>query len=252
MHTSQIRYTINYTEYQVPAVYQRLVGQLVAEQAHGNKHNSHESRRRLMYARKVIDAFAKEIILNSTQPPESRIPPESFRSKVLTPILQRQLRAVHDAYMPSVCRALTREGEATLTISRVTEIYLHQDPTLPYLAPRYRRHLLYVPEPRWYLGILVHPAQMGNSDFYFMVREHHEQILMAVREEKKKGSGEGQTLRDPHGMPVLRRVEVRAIVREGLEEFFAHELSAVVFHPTPPLAIPITDHCPCSANYWRR
>ena len=65
------------------------------------------------------------------------------------------------------------------------------------------------------------------------VREHHDQILMAVREEKEKGGGKDQTIRDSHGMPLLRRAEVRAIVREGLEAYFGQELSAVVFHPHP-------------------
>ena len=167
--TSEVRYTVNYTQYQLPAAYQRLIGQLAAEQSHANRHNSHESRRRQMYARRVLDAFAKELLENNAQPPEGRIPPESFRSKVLTPILQRQLHAVHDAYLPSVRAAMTRTGEASLTISRVTEIYMGRDPTLAYLAPLYRCHLLYVPEPRWYLGVLINPALLGDPEFYFMV-----------------------------------------------------------------------------------
>ena len=205
-----------------------------------------------MYVRRVLDAFAEEILDNEAQPPAKRTPPPSFRSQVLTPILQRQLRGVHDAYLPSVRKAMTRRGEDSPTISRVTEIYLHQDPTQANLAPRYRRHLLYIPESQWYLGVLAYPDRLGNHDFYFMVREHHEQILMAIREEKEKGGVEGHTKRDSHGLPVLRRVEIRAIVREGLEPFFQEQLSAVVFHPTLPIPIPDTDHCPCRANWWMR
>jgi hypothetical protein len=221
-------YTVTYTALDIPAVYHRLVGQLIAEEAQGQKHNSHESRRRQMYARQVLDAFAEELLKNAAKPLEKRVPPASFRSHTLTPILQRQLRAVHDAYMPSVNTAMIKMGEASLTLSRVTEIYVHQDPTLAYLAPRYRRHLLYVPEPRWYLAILINPARQGDPGFYYEVREHHEQILMAIRED------EGQTIRDSHGMPILRRAEVRAIILEGLEDCFAQELSAVVLPPTLP------------------
>jgi len=236
-----------YTAFEVPAVYQRLAGQLITEEAHGRIHNSHESRRRWMYARLVLNSFADELLKNAAEPIEKQIPPASFRSHTLTPILQRQLRAVHDAYAPSVRAAMIRKGEASLTMSRVTEIYLHQDPTLAYLIPRYRRHLLYVPEPRWHLGVVIRPARLGDSKFYFAVREHHEQIMMAIREEREVD--EGHIVRDSHGMPLLRRAEVRAVVLEGLEEVFVQELSAVVFHPTLSIAIPGTDQCPCRASY---
>ena len=222
---------VTYTAYEVPAVYHRLVCQLVAEEAHGMRHHSHESRRRQMYARQVLNKFAEEMVKNKAQPPTS------FRSLILTTILQRQLRAVHDAYMPSVHAAIMQKGEASLTISRATEIYLQEDPTRAYLSPCYQRHLLYVLEPRWYLAILVNPGRLGDAEFYNAVQEHHEQILVAIRDEKRKGK-EGHIICDPRGMPVLRRAEVRAIILEGLEDIFAQELSAVVFHPTLPIAIP--------------
>jgi len=52
------------------------------------------------------------------------------------------------------------------------------------------------------------------------VRPDNDQIMMAVREEKGR-----DIVRDSQGMPLLRRVEVVAIVHEGLEEFFSQELS---------------------------
>ena len=85
--TSEVRYSIVYTKYLVPAAYEQLIAQLTAEQTHAVKHNSHESCRRQMYARRVLDAFAKELLANDAQPFEDRIPPECFRSKVLTPIV---------------------------------------------------------------------------------------------------------------------------------------------------------------------
>ena len=238
--TWKVTYT---TTCEVPAVYHRLVCQLVSEEAHGVKHNSHESRRRQMYARRVLTAFAQEI---ESQRHGEDIPPASFRSRILTPIIQRQLRAVHDAYLPSIHAAMLPKGAASLTISRATEIYLHEDPTPAYLIPRYRRYLLYVPEPRWHLGVVINPGRLEDPDFYNAVRQHHEQILLAIREEKMKG--EEHAVRDSHGMPLLRRAEVRAIILEGLEDFFAQELSAVVTHPTIPIAIPVADHSPCRVN----
>ena len=234
-------FKVTLTPFKVPAVYHRLVCQLISEERHGLQHNSHESRRRQMYARQVLAAFAEEIESKRRGEP---IPPTSFRSHILTPILQRQLRAVHDAYLPSIHAAILQKGEASLTISRVTEIYLRDDPTIAYFIPLYRRHLLYVPEPRWHLGVVVNPARLGDPDFYNAVRQHHEHILMAIREEKKKGKEE-PTIYDPNGMPLLRKAEVRAIILEGLEDYFAQELSAVVLHPTLPIAIPGTDHSPC-------
>jgi len=236
--------------HQVPAVCHRLVCQLVAEDKHGEAHNSHESRHRQMYARKVLVDFVIELQKNRAMPLEQRVPPASFRSHTLTPILQRQLRGVHDAYMPSVHIAMIRKGEADLTISRATELYLHQDPTLAHLAPQYRHHLLYVPEPRWHLGVVLHPGWLGDANFYNAVRDHHEEILMGVREDR--ASDKEHVICDPHGMPILRRAEVRAILLEGLEEFFAQELSAVVIHPTPPHHCSSTDCHPCNATYWRR
>ena len=245
-------YKVTYTSYEVPAAYHRLICQLTAEEAHGRTHNSHESRRRQMYARQVLDGLAKEILKNAAKPPAKQISPASFRSQTLTPLLQCQLRGVHDAYMPSVHAATIRRGEDSLTISRMTEVYLRQDPALAYLAPYYRRHLLYIPEPRWYLGVVVNPDRLKDPDFYNAVREHHEEILIAVREEKGKAPHDDRNTHDPHRMPVLRRAEVRAIVLEGLEQVFEQELLAVVFHPTPPITIPCTDCRPCRAISWMR
>jgi len=72
---------------------------------------------------------------------------------------------------------------------------------------------------------------------------------MAIREEKRNKKEEYH-LCDSHGMPVLRRAEVRAIILEGLEDIFAQELSTVVFRPTLPIAIPGTDCSPL--YYWMR
>ena len=239
----KITHKVTYTAYNIPAVYHRLVCQLVAEDGHGQHHHSHESRHRQMYARQILDKFAEEMIKKAAQHPAKQIPPTSFRSHILTPILQRQLRAVHDAYKPSVHTAMIRKGESSLTVSRTTEIYLHQDPALSCLTTRYRHHLLYIPEPQWHLAIVINPGRLDDANFYNMVREHHEQILMEIREETGKETGD--TVRDAHGMPVLRRAEVRAIVLEGLEDFFAQELSAVVLHHTLLIAIiPQTDRSP--------
>jgi len=94
------------------------------------------------------------------------------------------------------------------------------------------------------------PAPL-HAEFYNTVRQHHNQILMSIKEmstEKRKECNEGHTMRNPYGMPLLRRSEVRAIVLEGLEDIFAQELSAVVLHPISSIPIPNTDYHHVESN----
>jgi len=56
-------FKVTLTPFEVPAVYHWLVCQLIAEERHGLQHNSHESRRRQIYARQVLAAFA--VVLNN-------------------------------------------------------------------------------------------------------------------------------------------------------------------------------------------
>ena len=212
-------YGVSYSTYEIPAAYHRIVCQLVAEDLHARFDSSHESVRRQAYAVEVLDAFGDELReLN-----RSNLLPADFRSKVLTPILQRQLNGIYDAYGPSVHAAIPKEGEE-LTIQDVTNFYLKEDPTDPIFIPTYRHNLLYLPDPRWHLG-----SVMGEGPFseevaisrYHKVRENHYAIMQDLEVE-------GQRMRENSRIPLLSRNEVRCIIDEGLEDFFADELQHVV------------------------
>jgi hypothetical protein len=214
---------IAYSQRQVPAPYDRIVSQLIAEDMYARGHDCHEASRRQNYAREVLDAFGEE--LNEFK--ESGLPPASFRSQVLTPILQRQLRGVHDAYTPSI-KAGINSKKSELSIQDVTKFYLQVDPTNPALIRSYRRNLLYLPEPRWHLGILFGaPVRPGReaTDHFNKVRANHDAIMQSL-------AVEGHKL-GKSNVPLLSHVEVASIFDEGLEAFFEEELGEVVSKAFP-------------------
>ena len=114
----------------IPAAYHWLVCQLMAEIAHAPKQSDHEAIRRCVYATEVLDAFAMELY-------SIRSPTPDFRSKVLTPILQRQLQGLPDFYYPPIVTAIA-SNKKTVTLSDATTWYLQEDPTLPEWIPSYR------------------------------------------------------------------------------------------------------------------
>jgi hypothetical protein len=220
------------TTYSIPAPYHRIVSQLACEEAHAEHHNSHESYRRQAYALRVLDEFAKELL-------EGDPPTASFRSRVLTPILQRQLMGVHDAYTPSVRRAIA-DGDGEPTITDATTCYLSLDPVDPTYIPYYRHHLLYLPEARWHLGVIMDPSRIGNAVYYNMVRANHDSIMQEPSIDAEDTGEPPSTDKDDTDEPPstdaeeadepppLTREEVRVVLQEDLAEFFQPELDRVV------------------------
>ena len=225
-------YSTTTTTYSIPAPYHRLVSQFMCEEEHAQAHNSHESYRRQAYALRVLDAFAEELHRLDTAPTAS------FRSKVLTPILQRQLMGVHDAYAPSVRRAIAN-GDGKPTITDATGCYLSQDPVSPEYIPYYRHHLLYLPEARWHLAVIMEPGRCGNAEFYNMIRINHNRIMqqISVGEEDEE---------NPEAPPLLTAEEVEVIFEEGLADFFQPELARVVSLASLFALMPTNFTCICS------
>jgi len=52
---------ITYQSKHIPAPYDCIICQLIAEDEHGNIHTSHEAIRRQSYARQVLDKFVEEL-----------------------------------------------------------------------------------------------------------------------------------------------------------------------------------------------
>jgi hypothetical protein len=228
-----------YRTTKVPAPYDRVVAQLIAEDAHANGDKSHDSLCRQTYARRVLDAFWYEI--NQYNGKEI-----DFRSAVLTPILQRQLRGVEDSYGPSV-RAAVGDGCINPTIAQATEFYLGDDPTSPYWIPCYRRNLIYVPEARWHLGVVLGKYRVTAADQYRTFRDN--QLVLdkwiRKRDEMRKArreAGEAEAeekVDEGRGKPVpnFGFLEVFIIINEQLEDFFGPELTRVVRVTSPHLCL---------------
>jgi hypothetical protein len=211
--------TTAFTTFEVPAPYDRIVSQLIAEDMFVDTYYSHESHRRRTYARRTLDAFGQELV----EFKKTGDPVVGFRSKVLTPILQRQVEGVLDTYTPTVCTALNAT-KTQPSIQDATQFYLRYDPVDPVFIRSYRRNLLYLPEPRWHLGLVMGVASISKEaavKHYLMVREHHNTIMKAL-----EVMGHHEV--DENNVPLLSHVEVAAIIREGLADFFDEELQRVV------------------------
>jgi hypothetical protein len=224
-------YKTDWKSIEVPAPYDRIVSQLLAEAAHATTDHGHESRRRESYALRTLDRFGEELVAYTG-------PPHEFRSRVLTPILQRQRRGVHDAYAPSVRAAIPSETGSP-NIDDVSEFYLKDDPTDPSLIQQYRRHLIYIPEARWHLGLIMKVAHSSSVHFFNKVRENHDRLMEALaNEEGDTDDGEDEGEDEAADVPAGRvepftEAEVQVIVDERLERFFELELAETVCIPSP-------------------
>ena len=217
-------------EYHIPAPYDRVVAQLILEVTHGDDHDSHESRRRACYAAQTLDAFGDELKSLKDQVTSVKVDgvkgyalTPTFRSKVLTPILQRQRVGIHDAYTPFV-RAGINNRVRRLSFQDVTDFYLKVDPVDPIYIISYRRNLLYQPDARWHLGVLMKGGiedEEEAAEYYNMVRENHDKVLASIGDDSRGGV-------DSRGVSLLNAVEINVIIDEGIEEFFQEELDAVV------------------------
>jgi len=186
---------------------------------HASEQSSHESLCRQTYAREILDAFSDELKMLK----RDNMPPANFRSWVLTPILQRQLNGVYNGYGPSVCGGIPKEGEE-LTILDATRFYLQDDPIDPIFIRTYRRNLLYFPNARWHLGIVMGQEYGGSQaaiDHYNKVLDNHYAIMLDVKVE-------GHKKYDNNNIPLLSYIEIRCIIDEGLERFFEEELQNIV------------------------
>ena len=220
--------------YKLPAPYHRLVSQLVTEIDFAEGYNTHESHRRQVYAEEVLDEFGKELDgLKSTEDTAM----VGFRSVVLTPILQRQLFGIHDAYTPYV-HSIIMDNNPKLNIEAVTKFYLGEDPTDPAYIPTYRRNLLYLPEARWHLGLTMGvlgklPEPKACGLYFDKIQNHHDMIIEALPGLEY----------DHDRFPLLTQAERSAIIEEGLELFFEEELARPVRHIFlfTALCLPIID-----------
>ena len=195
----------------IPLPYARLTQQFLLEVAHGKVNSSHEAQRRYTYAQLMLDLFGYELDLFCG-------PADEFRSKVYTPVLQRQLKGVHDAYAPSIKRAIAQSDEDP-TIAQVTRFYLGNDPLDPRCIPCYRRNIIYTREVFWHLAMVTGKMTYDSAKDFESSLFYHDLILKDLQK-RPKPSG--------RGIPVFSQIEAASIIALELEGYFAVELTRTV------------------------
>ena len=250
-------YTKRWSTKRLPIPYARIVHQLSLEARHGDISDGHEAVRRGGYARRVLDAFGEELTAFKGVA-------KDFRSKVLTPILQRQLRGIPDNYAPHIRSNISNSRVIKPTIAETTAFYLGEDPIDPDFIPSYRRNLLYIREARWALWIVMGLAKVNSKEDYNRSLTAQDKIMEGLtftRDEVEKMPGVNRDILDqvmeldttlslqPHydgyesdSLPRFTYPEVRAIIFEGLEKYFAKELKEVVCTCAHPSGYTLTFH----------
>jgi hypothetical protein len=151
---------------------------------------------------------------------------KDFRSRVLTPVLQRHLRGIPDSYAPAIRVSVSSDGKE-VTIADATRFYLNVDPLNPAYIPSYRRNLIYIREARWQLALLLGKVNNTSNKDYNRFLDDHDTLMEGLMKQVD-GDGMGQGGEDTSTPPLFSAKEVEVIVNEGLHTWFARELAAVV------------------------
>ena len=213
----------------VPTAYIRLIHQLQLEIQHANKNDGHEAQRRGSYAARVLDKFGEEV--NGEHQLEKAGPYASaWRSKVLTPTLQRQVQGVPDVYWPSThAGILDPEDEDSdnldrdLTIEAATKFYLSRDPTCSQAIKSYYRNLVYIREMRWHLGVLLTVREVADVGYFNLTLKNQDIVMEpdTISPDLEEGP--------PGSVPPFSETEVLVLASEGLEPFLRKWVVSVQF-----------------------
>lgn len=205
----------------IPVPYARLIHQLALEGEHGESNFAHEAQRRKNYADRVLDKVADEL-----EGAEGIDTPDGsghlWRSKVLTPILQRQNKGVPDVYAPSIAAAVlsfnrnptTAANKArSPTVTDAAAFYLSQDPVDPLCIPVYRRTAIYIRELRWYVGVVSKAIDVKDAKAFKDSLDHQDDLLTSKEKPAAHSSG----------IPSFTGTERGVIYLAKLAKFYEHE-----------------------------
>ena len=150
--------------YQIPAGYRRVLMGFLREIEFMTKDKlrSHNCLFRAVYLTKVLDMFVDE--LKRIKPAT----PDRFRSRVLNPILQRQLRGVLDQ------EAMAVKSEVGDKLEEIGEFYLKEDPLDTRLTNKMLRNILYVWPVRLSLGYINSNEKCTETAFTTAIRNTEE------------------------------------------------------------------------------
>ena len=203
---------MEYETREIPAPYNRIICQLLAEDRHGDSHNSHGSLQRQSYARRVLDKFTAELKLYNGSP-------TTFRSHVLSPILARQFYGVPDSSAATLrdCVLLEKDPDSPVTIGDATEFYLGLDLTDPKWIPHYRVNIVNIVEAMWHLAVVMGVIHEKSITQYNNFRTHYDYLMEALK--ILPGSEDDQNFNE---------AEIEMILDCKVEDFFEEELEDVV------------------------
>lgn len=202
-------------------IYVQLIAQLLTEDHHGKHNEGHEALRRQSYARQMLDAVGHEL-------KHLKVYGLLFRSAVLNPTLQRQMRGVPDVYTPSVRGAIS--GNLDPTIEDVTLFYLSKDPVEHKNISLFWRNLLYSPQMRWFLQVVGRAGFVKSIKIFDNVYANHDKLMEALKEDDGSSTVSSEEAS-------LTKTEIEVILDENLDGFYEHMLDQVVrtfllLHPT--------------------
>jgi len=170
------------------------------------------------YAQCILEVFGKELEgYKGAQ--------EDFCSKVLNPVLQRQLRGPPDSYAPPLIDYMSSKTYSKVTLANTMVFYLSVDPLDPGCIPSYCRNLIYIREARWHLLVLKKEIKIGSAQEFNWSIGNHELILDALEHDDEV---EEDPEDDADPVPRLGFTEVLVILYEGLTTYFVKELLKVV------------------------
>jgi hypothetical protein len=226
---------VAWVEQFIPAPYDRILSQLLYEDAHAEIDGAHEALRRQAFVRRVLNEFDRELS-------DYRGNRKTWRPRSLTPLLVRQLFGVDENYGPSVAAAIA-QGPTDPTIAEATDFYLTMDLTNPRWIPNFRRNLVHIPEARWHLGIVLGVHRIGARRVYDFVHRNQDKLTKYFQAlAKASGPPAPEPFNDENSddmsqpldvtdFPLYSRTEVEVITDEHLEGFFTVELNQVVSTP---------------------
>jgi hypothetical protein len=178
---------------------------------------SHNCLFRATYLMKVIDQFVLEL------PRISSAAPERFRSRVLNPILQRQLAGLPDHEPKSIRDHVGRTHKDS------AKFYLVNDALDPRFRMELLRNLLYIWSVRLALGFLNNPGQCTEDAFETVISNTEALVQGRLAVEDDEWDNE-----------IISDYKITVFTAENLRSYYEDVISSAVRHPVYFIGLTLT------------